>query len=228
MTVETIVVAGGSGKRMGGAIRKQFMLLNGVPIIVHTLRALISLDLTDRFVVVAPPHACESTRELLEAHIDFKDLVVVAGGDERQYSVRCGLAAVSGTAEIILVHDAVRPLFDAASTEAVVQAAREHGAATVAIRVQETVKRVTEGFVLETLPRDQLWTVQTPQAFRQDVLRSAHEAAMVEGFLGTDDASLVERVGGTVRIVEGTAANIKVTTPYDLRIAQALLKAGDD
>jgi 2-C-methyl-D-erythritol 4-phosphate cytidylyltransferase len=148
-------------------------------------------------------------------------LAVVPGGRERQESVWLGLQAVPAAAELVLVHDAVRPFVSAALVERVLAAARRVGAATCGMPVRETVKRVRQSAVEATLDRDGLWLVQTPQAFRRDLLWEAHDKARRDGFAGTDDAVLVERLGVTVAMVQGLAQNLKITTPEDLQTARA-------
>ena len=149
---------------------------------------------------------------------------VVAGGEERQDSVRVGLAAVGADAEIVLVHDAVRPFLTTDMIRRVVEAAGRHGAAIVAIPMRDTVKRVGNGgLIQETVDRAPLWLAQTPQAARRAVLQDAHRKAQQDGFRGTDEAQLVERIGHPVAIVEGSTENIKITRPEDLLIGEAIL-----
>jgi 2-C-methyl-D-erythritol 4-phosphate cytidylyltransferase len=148
---------------------------------------------------------------------------VVAGGPERQESVARGLAAVPATAAWILVHDGVRPCITPALVRRVVDAARVHGAAVAALPVAETLKRGAEGWVKETVPRDGLWAIQTPQGFRAALLREAHRRAAADRVVGTDDAALVERVGVPVRLVAGLPGNVKITRPEDLPLARRLL-----
>jgi len=168
-------------------------------------------------VVVAAPqaHVTLARRKLASAGARGRSTVVV-GGRTRQESVRLGLLAVPGGVEMIIVHDAVRPLITRSLLDAVVQAAAQFGAAICALPISETVKRVREGFVDATLDRAELWAVQTPQVFRADLLREAHEKARRDGVLGTDDATLVERLGHPVRVVPGLPENVKITTIEDL------------
>jgi 2-C-methyl-D-erythritol 4-phosphate cytidylyltransferase len=147
-------------------------------------------------------------------------VTVVEGGPTRHESVWRALQAVPGDAAIVLVHDAVRPFIDRALIDAVVAGALEAGAAICALPVAETVKRVRDGLVETTVDRGGLWAVQTPQAFRAPLLREAHEKARRDGFVGTDDAMLVERLGHAVRVVAGRPGNVKITTPADLRRAR--------
>jgi 2-C-methyl-D-erythritol 4-phosphate cytidylyltransferase/2-C-methyl-D-erythritol 2,4-cyclodiphosphate synthase len=150
---------------------------------------------------------------------------IVPGGRERQDSVRCGLSAVSSTSQIVVIHDAARPFITCQAISDSVAAAREHGAAVVAVPEVDTVKSSLDGaFVESTLQRERLWAVQTPQTFKKEIIEAAFDKAGRDGFTGTDDASLVERMGVPVKIVMGSYQNIKVTTPSDIPIAEAILK----
>lgn len=208
---------------MGGPSPKQFLRLGDVPVLVRTLQALGRSRVLGGIVVVAPPAAVERTRRLLAHHRVPRVLAVVSGGRERQESVWLGIQAVPTTADLVVVHDGVRPFITGALVRNVVGAAERYGAATCGIPVRETVKRQREGFVEATLDRDGLWLVQTPQAFRRALLWEAHEKARRDGFLGTDDAVLVERVGAPVRMVMGLALNLKITTREDWVRARLLV-----
>jgi 2-C-methyl-D-erythritol 4-phosphate cytidylyltransferase len=149
---------------------------------------------------------------------------VIPGGKERQDSVRAGIEALDGDAEIVIIHDAVRPFITSALIENCVRAAAAEGAATVGVPVKDTVKEVgPDGRILRTCDRSLLWFTQTPQVFRRDIIENAHRAAVRDGFRGTDDTSLVERLGIAVRMIRGDYGNIKITTPEDLILAEALL-----
>jgi 2-C-methyl-D-erythritol 4-phosphate cytidylyltransferase len=216
-----VVPAGGSGARMGSRQPKQYLALGGAPILVLTLRALARCRSLDGLIVAAPADRVEATRELLRRFRVPRVLRVVPGGAERQASVREGLQAAPPDAEWIVVHDAVRPFVTAELIERVLAAARVPGAATCGWPVRETVKRVKDSVVEATLPREGLWLTQTPQAFRLDLLREAHDKALRDGYEATDDAMLVERLGGRVAMVEGLPQNLKITTPDDLKTARA-------
>jgi 2-C-methyl-D-erythritol 4-phosphate cytidylyltransferase len=208
---------------MGGRQPKQYLVLGGAPLLVHTLRALARCPSIEGAVVVVPEDRIDATQSLLRRFRVPRVLAVVAGGDERQDSVQLGLEAVSPEAAWVVVHDAVRPMITPDLVERVLAAARIPGAATCGWPVRETVKLVKDSFVDKTLPRDGLWLTQTPQAFRRELLREAHDKAAREGFRGTDDAMLVERLGGRVAMVEGLAQNIKITTREDLKTVRTLL-----
>lgn len=216
-----VVPAGGSGARMGTRQPKQYLALGGAPILVLTLRALARCRSLDGLIVAAPADRVEATRELLRRFRVPRVLGVVPGGAERQASVREGLQAAPPDAAWIVVHDAVRPFVTAELIERVLAAARVPGAATCGWPVRETVKRVRDSVVEATLPREGLWLTQTPQAFRLDLLREAHDKALRDGYEATDDAMLVERLGGRVAMVEGLPQNLKITTPDDLKTARA-------
>jgi len=219
-----VVPAGGIGRRMGAARPKQYLALDGVPLLVRTLAVLA--DAVDGVVVVAPADHLAATRRLLARHRVPRVLEVVAGGAERQESVSLGLAAVPEAVEWVVVHDAVRPFVTADLVARVLDAARRHGAATCGVEIRETVKRVRESLVESTVDRAGLWLTQTPQAFRRALLWEAHDKARRDGYLGTDDAGLVERLGVPVAMVRGLPANLKITTPDDLVAARRWLVRG--
>jgi 2-C-methyl-D-erythritol 4-phosphate cytidylyltransferase len=218
-----VVPAGGIGTRMGSRRPKQYMPLGGVPLLVHTLRALGNSPGLDGMVLTVPPDRIVATRRVL-GHYRVAVLEVLGGGASRQESVWRGLKAVPAGPGWIVVHDGVRPFITADLVERLLAAARRWGAAASGLPVRETVKRVTEGMVQSTLDREGLWLVQTPQAFSRDLLWEAHEKARRDGFEGTDDAVLVERLGAPVAMVPGLSRNIKITTPEDLKLARLWLK----
>lgn len=219
--VSVIIPAAGSGKRMGGGTAKQFLPLRGEPVLVQTVRLFSESPLVDEIVIVAGD--LERTRELVGALP--KVTHVVAGGAERQDSVWAGLQVVHSRPRIVAVHDAARPLLPAAVLEGVLRAAAIHPAQVVAVPVKDTVKVVApDGLVTATPERSTLWAVQTPQVFWVETLLAAFRQARQEGFVGTDDASLVERMGVPVRVYPGSPENIKLTTPEDIRVAEAILE----
>lgn len=211
--------AGGRGTRFGGD--KLFAEVAGRPLVGHTLRAAGTAGVFDAVVIAAPPHHWERLRSLA-AEAGFDDCRITVGGERRQESVARALEAI-GTAEIVTVHDAARPLCAPRLFSACVAAAREHGAATVAVPVVETIKRVASGLVVETLPRGTLYATQTPQSFRGDLLAEAHAQARRLGTEADDDAGLVESLGVSVRVVLGSPDNVKVTHPRDLAVLRSIL-----
>lgn len=225
--VVAVVPAAGRGLRMGRDTPKQYLLLGGLPLLVHSLRVLDESDAISAVVLATPQPDLDYCRQDIVARYGFKKIrQVVAGGAERQDSVRLGLAAVGSEAEIVLVHDAVRPFLTASMIAQVVEAAQKHGAAIVAIPMRDTVKRAgPDGLIEETVDRKPLWLAQTPQAFKRALLEEAHANAHRDGFRATDDAQLVERLGHRVAIVEGSTDNIKVTRPEDLAMGESILAA---
>ncbi|HME97804.1 MAG TPA: 2-C-methyl-D-erythritol 4-phosphate cytidylyltransferase [Methylomirabilota bacterium] len=214
-----IVPAGGVGSRMGSPRPKQYLRLGRAPILVATLRALARTPGLAGIVVAVPEAHVAATRRLLARQRVPKILDVVAGGADRQESVWRALQRVPERARWVVVHDGVRP-FIAGGLVARVRTAAAGGAATCGMPVRETVKRVRAGAVEATIDRDGLWTTQTPQVFTRALLWEAHEKARRDGFAGTDDAMLVERLGTTVAMVPGLEQNLKITTREDLRTAR--------
>jgi len=217
--VSAIIVAAGAGKRFGSA--KQFVLLRGQSVLDRSLGALAAHPEVDEIVLVLP--AGEGGAKYRKRFA--KVVAVVRGGEKRQDSVVRGFKRLdSGPADIILVHDAVRPLVSGEVITRVIAKARECGAAIAAVPVEDTIKEATGGVVVRTLERENLQRVQTPQAFARDVLERALRKARQDGFSGTDEAALVERTGHPVAVVLGDRRNIKITTAADLKIAEALLE----
>jgi 2-C-methyl-D-erythritol 4-phosphate cytidylyltransferase len=215
VSVAALIVAAGPGTRLGAGIAKAFVPVGGVPLFVRALRALLAAPAIDQAVIVAPPDALSEARALLDRHGPFRLTVqLVGGGAERQDSVRNGLAAITD-AELVAIHDAARPFVAAATVEAAIAAARADGAAIVALPAVDTVKVAdADGWIESTPPRARTWLAQTPQVFRTELIRAAHEGSDA-GALATDDAALVERLGHRVRLVAGSADHRKITTPDD-------------
>ena len=226
--VNAVIVAAGKGERMGTLLPKPFLPLAGVPLLIHTMRSLTQSALIAKLVIVVAPEREALLRDLLDVHGPFSvPTCIVHGGPERQDSVRFGLAALDTKCEIVVIHDAARPFIAAEIIDRSVAVAAEVGAALVAIPARDTIKRVDPtGTVRETVPRQHLWLAQTPQTFRVPLIRAAHARALSEGVVATDDAALVEQLGGSVRVVPGDPLNFKITTPDDLRLAEAILKEG--
>ena len=227
MKVIALIPAAGMGKRMQAGINKQYLQIGGMPIVARTISLFEEAPFVDDIYVITPEKEIPFCRaEVVERFGFTKVRGIVAGGAERQHSVLNGLRAIDGSGEddVILIHDGVRPFITRHILEHAVATARDFDGALVAVPAKDTVKVVTDGIVRETPPRETIWLAQTPQAFRYGVIRAAHEMADAEGFLGTDDASLVERLGREVRIVLGDYRNIKITTPEDLVLAEAFLK----
>ena len=228
MTVAAILVAAGRGVRMEADRPKAFLRLGGATLLERALRAFTSHPGIGR-VVVAVQDPGGAGRQLGPA---AAGVLLVRGGEERQDSVRLALEALGPSeADVILVHDAARPLVSRAIIDAVIAAAAEHGAAVPVLPATETVKRLAgDGRIEATLPRETLRLAQTPQGFRAAILREAHARAARDRFAGTDDAALVERSGMRPAAVPGSPDNMKITTPQDLLVAESLLagsKAGE-
>jgi 2-C-methyl-D-erythritol 4-phosphate cytidylyltransferase len=225
MKTVVIIPAGGRGRRMGGEIPKQYLSLAGVPILVHTLREFQrSLFVDEIFLVVSEGDVADVQRDMVERYDLSRISLVIAGGRERQDSVRNALAHVRDEHGIILVHDGVRPFVTGELIERAVAGAKEFGAVALGVPVRDTVKEAdAAGRVVKTVQREGLWLVQTPQAFRREVILAAYERAAQDGYYGTDDASLVERTGTPVRMIPGEADNIKVTAPEDLKRGERIV-----
>ena len=226
MRTTAIVPAAGSGSRMNRTISKQYLSLGGKPILVRTLELLAQSSLIDALLVVVPESDVDAVRTEILAPWNLKKVAsILAGGRERQDSVRAGIEALDGDTDIVVIHDAVRPFASADLIERCILAGRQDGAATAGVPVKDTVKEVgLEGLVLRTCDRSVLWLTQTPQVFRRDIIEEAHRAAVRDGCRATDDTALVERLGFPVRMVPGDYGNIKITTPEDLAIAEAVLR----
>jgi 2-C-methyl-D-erythritol 4-phosphate cytidylyltransferase len=223
--VGVVIAAGGRGRRAGGRLPKQFQLMGRRSVLESTIRRFHSFPFIHEIVVVVPADHVGRVRDLMRRRRFSRVTAVVPGGRARQNSVWQGLNAFSQQPDEVLVHDAVRPFVDRPSVEAVVKAARRYGAAVVGTHVKDTVKfEGRPGYYTRTLARERLWAVQTPQGFKFELLMSAYRAARKNRFVGTDDASLVERRGLQVRIVEGNDKNMKITTPRDLKLARILQK----
>jgi len=219
-----VIVAAGRGTRMETKESKQYLQLADKPIVVHTLELFQELADVTEIVLVVGEDDVERCRAWTMQYGLTKVTAVVAGGAERQQSVHIGVQAVS--TEWVMVHDGVRPLISSSAVKACCSAAEECGAAVLAVPVKDTIKQVNSAGVITATPdRRSLWSIQTPQAFRRSLLLEGHERAAAEGFLGTDDAMVVERLGAAVMVAEGEYTNIKITTPEDLPYAEFLMAA---
>ncbi|MDT8862316.1 2-C-methyl-D-erythritol 4-phosphate cytidylyltransferase [Alkalihalobacillus sp. MEB130] len=223
MNYRVVVLAAGSGKRMKAGKNKQFLELSGEPLIVHTIR-LFSEDIyCEEVVLVVNPNEVQMMKDIVKEYHLTKVTSFVSGGQERQHSVKNGIDSISDD-QIVLVHDGARPFVKKEVIHQLVEKANKMGAVTVAVPVKETIKKVVAEKVVDTLNREELWSIQTPQAFQLSLLKKAHMQAEKAGMMGTDDASLVEWLGQDVAIVEGDYQNIKLTTPEDVLFAEAILK----
>jgi 2-C-methyl-D-erythritol 4-phosphate cytidylyltransferase len=228
MKVSVILPAAGLGTRMGreksGVSRKQFMLLEGAPILIHTIRKFLRSALVSEIVVALRQEDIDWVRGLIHQEHPARPVRLVQGGGSRQESVENALAALSPETELVAVHDAVRPFIEPDLIDRVIHEAAQSGAAIIGIVPVDTVKRVHKNKIRATLPREHLVLAQTPQVFRFDLLKRAFEMAKQDGFLGTDEASLVERLEQVeVSVVQGTDRNIKITKPTDMDLARLFL-----
>lgn len=224
MDRKTIVVipAAGSGRRMGTEEKKQYLSLCGEPMVLRTARVFSEMNLS--MIVVAPPDEVETMRSLLAGGGVTRVVAVVAGGTTRQASIENALGHISPEFQNVLVHDAARCLVRPALVWRVIEALETHGAVIPALPVKDTIKRIEGDHVESTLNRDRLVAVQTPQGFRREMLLEAYAVAREEGLDATDDASLVEFMQQEVHVIPGDDTNIKLTTPVDLFLAEALLR----
>ncbi len=229
MSVTAIVPAAGLGRRAGGDVPKQFLLLRGMPILTRTLLNLTTSDLIDTLILAVPPGTEEWCQQQVLAPYSLPPIIeIIPGGSERQESVFRGLERAPVGTQLVVIHDAVRPFVSPDLLRRTIEAARSFRAAVAAVPVVETVKVVESDFVRETPPRDRLWVAQTPQAFQGDVIQEAYRRAAADGFRGTDDAMLVERLGVQVKVVLSYPENIKITTAEDLKRAEQILSGGED
>jgi 2-C-methyl-D-erythritol 2,4-cyclodiphosphate synthase/2-C-methyl-D-erythritol 4-phosphate cytidylyltransferase len=223
-----IIVAGGSGVRMHTSSKKQYLELEGTPILVHTLLAFTSSNLFDEIVVVLPKEDILTWGEVLKKHLASSDIRfdIVAGGDSRQESVYNGIKSLGERSKVVAIHDGVRPFVSTKEIEAVIEAAKLSGASTLATKLNETIKRANWGekVALESIDREALCATKTPQAFATNLIKKAHENAIKDGYLANDDCELLERMGHKIVIIEGSSDNIKITTKEDLIIAGSILE----
>jgi len=216
-----IVLAAGRGERMDSPIPKALMPFDGATVVARAVERAVAAASVTGVIVVAPPGFEDPVREAVER---FGVEAVVAGGGTRQASVVAGLSAVGADAERILCHDAARPLASSDLFTRTLEALEGWDGVVPVLRVVDTVKRVQDGAIEGTEPRDRLALAQTPQAFLAAALRDAHDRAAADGFHGSDDALLLERAGYRVRAIEGERTNLKITTADDVRLAEALAR----
>jgi 2-C-methyl-D-erythritol 4-phosphate cytidylyltransferase len=225
MQVFAILPAAGLGTRMAGREPKQFLALSGIPILIHSLRAFAAVPRISSICVAVRKPEMDRVRDQI-AEFGFASRVqLVEGGDHRQESVTHALAAIPAQPDdVVLVHDAVRPLIDAATIERTIDAVVEHGAAIVGMPAVDTIKQVERtahgAIITSTIPRESIVYAQTPQGFRFGLLQRAFAEANADGFVGTDEASVVERAGHRVAVVPGSSVNLKITQPGDLELAE--------
>lgn len=219
-----VIVAAGFGKRMDGNIPKQYICIGGKPVLIHSIENFERASGISEIILVVEKSRVEEILKDIVEQCRFKKVVsVIAGGKIRQESVYNGIKAVSGGVETISIQDGARPFTPVRMIEECITQALLHGAAAVAYPVRDTVKRVSGGRFTETLDRKNIYLIQTPQTFRTELIREAHEKAKMDGYIGTDDTALVERLGASVVAVEGSPYNLKITYADDLASAEALV-----
>ncbi len=223
--LKVVIAAAGMGSRMNSGINKQYMLIKGRPVLAYSLDLFDSFHAVESIVIVAKESELGYCQEEIVNRYGYKKVAaVIAGGRERQDSVRAGLRFFDDSHGWVAVHDGARPCISAALLQELLEAAKQWGAAVPGIAARDTLKIVDEkGFVLETLDRSRIVAVQTPQIFRLEKILAAYEKAYAQDLWGTDDASLFERYGGRVKIVAGDNRNLKITAPEDLKAAESFL-----
>ena len=224
MKVGAIIAAAGFGRRMKADRPKQLLALNGIPIIIHTIRKFDISGVIDYIIVTAPRESVIEVSELIKSAEFQKPVIVVEGGERRQDSVASGLNHLQPGTDIVAVHDGVRPFVSTDDIENAVRQAERTGAAVLAVPIVDTVKQVEKDVIDSTLTREHLVLAQTPQVFRTEILKQAFDRATKDEYYGTDESSLVERLGHPVAIVRGSERNIKITRPSDLSLARAFLE----
>ena len=208
---------------MGSATPKQFLSLEGVPIFIHTLRKFVACEAVDDILLGLRAEDIARAQKEIERERFVRPVRLVEGGPSRQETVTRCLEQATAGAEVVLVHDAVRPFIELEMIPRVIAAARQEGAAILGIPSVDTVKQVERHIILGSIPRERIVLAQTPQAFRYEIIREAYDRAMADGFQGTDDSSLAERLGYSVTVIMGSDRNIKITKPSDLPLARLYL-----
>ena len=225
MKTHAIIVSAGKGVRMNRSTPKQYLLLQGKPVLCHTILAFSKCPEVDEILLVVPEKDIRYCREQLLSGLCLNTPVkVLAGGKRRQDSVFNGILSIDGRDGIVVIHDGVRPLIQPEMISRCIDKAKISGACILGVPLKETLKMVDgDSLIQRTINRESLWAAQTPQAFHYQLIRDAHEAAARAGFETTDDAALLERMGLPVNILQGTGDNLKITTNDDLVLADAIL-----
>ena len=234
--ISALIPAAGSGTRMGIGLKKQYLILNGKEILNWTLENLLGQDCIDEAVIIVPIEDVAEVQGKVKRWLDEVGILtpfkVIAGGETRQASVYKGLQALEGQTNYVLVHDGVRPFVPRQQISSFLDCLMDDetiDGVIAGIQVTDTLKRVdSEQLILETLDRARVWAVQTPQIFSHDLLRTAHEQAISNNLSATDDAALLEILGKRTKIIKSDAENIKITKPFDLIVAEAIIKTHND
>tara|TARA_B110000438_G_scaffold5537_1_gene5520 strand:- start:1251 stop:1931 length:681 start_codon:yes stop_codon:yes gene_type:complete len=226
MKITAIIPAAGGGERFGE--KKQLKLLNGRPLIFHTIQPFIKSELINEIIVVLPKDDVNQMARELKSTLTSKKIKVVPGGETRQQSVNNGLINSDKESELICIHDGVRPFVTSTLIQKVIKASVGHDGAILALPSSDTIKKVMEDQILETLPRETIWRAQTPQVFQKPALEEAIQIAIDENLEGTDEASILEKIGYQIGFIEGSPLNIKITTKEDWIFAKAIYKDLND
>jgi 2-C-methyl-D-erythritol 4-phosphate cytidylyltransferase len=222
-----LITAAGKGQRMQSEIPKQYLCLGEKPILFHTLLVFEECAGVDGIYLIVPPDQMAMVqKDIVEKYQFKKVLKLVRGGKMRQHSVWNGLQAIRSGCSIVVVHDGVRPFISCRLIEKSIEEARKNGAAVVGVIAKDTVKRMAKGKKILTLPREEIWLAQTPQTFRFPLLVKAYQKAQQDDIVGTDDASLVERLDHPITLIKGDHCNIKITTPEDFALAKSFYALG--
>jgi len=223
--VSAIIVAGGSGTRMNADVRKQYLKLGNLPIISRTILAIDACPSVAHIYLVIPKNDCIFCKNSILSPLRLRSKIdIVPAGKIRQESVFNGLSAIDQQDGIVLIHDGVRPFITVDMVNQCIEGAKEYGACILGVPISDTLKFSDDfGMILKTVDRNFMWLAQTPQAFQFGLIKKAHDFAVSKDFVGTDDASLLEFIGERVKIIPGSISNIKITTPEDLSMAQALI-----
>jgi 2-C-methyl-D-erythritol 4-phosphate cytidylyltransferase len=228
--VSGLIVAAGKGERLPGSLAKQYLPLAGRPVLCRTLDVFAGCDVINDMVLVVPPKDLDYCREAILPQVSgSKPITLAAGGDRRQDSVFAGLKAIAGDRRrIVVIHDGVRPFVSPGLIQSCIDGIRDADGCIAAVPASDTIKAVdSDNRITGTVDRASLWLAQTPQAFRYDALFQAHQQAAEKRWQVTDDAALLERLGRTVRVTPGSVRNLKITTPDDLRLAEAIAALAD-
>ena len=227
MKIQAIIAAAGMGERLGKSVPKALVPVKGIPLLVHTLRSIDLAGIFDNAVILFPPGWDAEFKSLLNNFFAERSVNLVKGGDSRQASVVLGLECIDDKTEIVVIHDAARPFVSTSVIQNSIDAAAVFGAATVAVPAVDTILESSpDCFLVNTPDRSVLWACQTPQTFRLQIIKNAHEFAMNHQVQATDDATLVRLSGNQVKLVRGNTYNFKVTTPTDLLLAEVLIEKG--
>lgn len=223
-SITTIIPAAGQGKRMKSKLNKQYLSVLNKPVLAHTLEVFQKSNLITEIIIVVREDEMDYCRQEVITEYDYNKVTLVKGGQSRQESVYNGLQSVDN-ADYVLVHDGARPLLTGDVLQKTINQVKNHKAVGVAVPTKDTIKKVDDnGYVKETPDRDELWAIQTPQAFEYGLVVEAYSKAIKDNFKGTDTSMLVERLGHKVKLIQGSYKNLKITTPEDLINAETIIK----